>query len=353
MKSQRETDHSFPADVLVSSGSPARSRGEDDDSGRLQRAIDATPGGVVAIGAGIYELAAPLRICNGCSLLLHKAAILRAVREMDFLVTYDGARVVADDYHYEPGRMPTDMNPFIVGGVFDGNGLASCICLNNYHHFTMRDLVCLNGRRYGLRVGETGHGYELIAGNLYCRTTMSGLAGNVGISSTEGDSHYTDCIVVDYTVGMEMLGGGSNRLTRCHVWGGPVPPIRPGEPPEMLKDSICYRLKSADVLLRDCYADTGKTGYLVDTDARLCSCSYYNNWKFGLDDVTCIRHVGGRLLVSEGYFTQTSPKATLYDGDPSTAIFGDNLINGKTLAWPKLPRLRARGERQSRGVRSE
>ena len=344
MKSQRESIHPFPADVLVSSGSPTRRRGEKDDVGRLQRAINATPGGVVGIGSGVYELAMPLRIRNGCSLLLHKSAILRAVREMDFLVVYDGATVVADDYHYEPGRMPCDMNPFIVGGVFDGNGLASCIGLNNYHHFTMRDLTCLNGRRYGLRLGETGHGYELIAGNLYCRTTMSGLAGNVGISSTEGDSHYTDCVVVDYTVGMEMLGGGSNRLTRCHVWGGPVPPARPGEPPEMLKDSICYRLKSPDVLLRDCYADTGKTGFLVDADTRLCGCSYYNNWKFGLDDVTCIRHGGGKLLVSEGCFTQTSPRATLYEGDPSAAVFVENMINGKTLALPKSAPARARGK---------
>jgi len=63
-----------------------------------------------------------------------------------------------------------DRNLFVVGGKIDGNGQASC------------------------------------------------LAGNTAAYLCGGDSHYTDCIVVDYTVGFRNAGG-SNRFTRCHVWG--------------------------------------------------------------------------------------------------------------------------------------
>ena len=332
-----------------------RRAGETDDAPRFRRAIDAAANGILEVPRGEYAIASPLVVTNRCSLEMHPAAHLVATREMDFLLTWAAAGDYVSLTLFEPdGRIYDNLGLFVRGGDIDGNGLASCLRLSNAHHFTLANVTLHNGRRVGLEVsrGEKGYLYELVANNVYAKCNMKRLAGNVGIDIGVSDCHLTDIFVIDYTVGIRVRGR-SNRLTRCHVWGGPVPPIRPGEPPEMLKDSICYRLKSPDVLLRDCYADTGKTGFLVGADTRLCGCSYYNNWKFGLDDVTCIRHVGGRLLVSEGYFTQTSPKATLYDGDPSTAIFVDNLINGKTLALPKLPRLRARGERQSRVGRSE
>ena len=100
----------------------------------------------------------------------------------------------------------------------DGNGLASCLMLTEFHHFTLRDITLRNGRKYGLRVQDYGHSYELVANNVYGRCYPPGLAGNVGISINGGDSHYTDCIMVDYTIGMEITSGGSNRRTRCHIW---------------------------------------------------------------------------------------------------------------------------------------
>lgn len=111
---------------------------------------------------------------------------------------------------------------FITGGVIDGNGMAGCLSINNYHHFTLKDMTLLNGRRYGLKVGDWGHGYELIATDIYCKCTISGLAGNTGIATAESDSHYTDCIVIDYTTGIAVESGGSNRFTRCHVWGAHI-----------------------------------------------------------------------------------------------------------------------------------
>lgn len=276
---------------------------EADDTARLQRAIDATPDGVLYIPRGVYRISRPLNVRNLCSLDLHKSAVLQAVADMAFVVEVNSSNARAHDY-----------NVFISGGVIDGTGRASCLRLTGFAHFTLKDMTFLNGRTDGLRVVG---GYELIANNLYFKCTQSGLAGNIAVNVQGGDSHYTDCVVVDYTIGFNIAKGGSNRLTRCHVWGGPLPSVKPGEPREMLKDSVNFRIgpQAGSTILRDCYADTGKVGYEIGGwDTRLLGCSYFNNYGFKLDDVTVIKHPRGRLLVSEGAFVKTSPKCTVYEG---------------------------------------
>ena len=184
-----------------------------------------------------------------------------------------------------------------------------------------------NCRPSGLRVDR---GYEIIAQNVYARCDKSGLAGNVGIYINVGDSHYTDCVIVDYTTGVVVRNGGANRLTRVHVWGGPVPPARPGEDREMLVDSIAFDIGGGDTILRDCYADTAKRGFVIRQYAQLFGCSYFNNYGFKLDDVLCIDHVNtnAHLIVSGCRFAKTSPKATIYRGAGKKLIWRDNFYTG-------------------------
>ncbi len=309
---------------------------EKGDSARIMRAIAACDGGVIYFPKGIYEIDTMLDVSNCCSFILHKSAVLKAVKAMPFVIKIDAAASYPDlvecDGHLIPSKDydAEDWNLFFVGGVIDGNGLASCMCLNSFKHFTMRDSSFRNGKHYGLRIEDEGSTwtYELVAQNLYLKCTMPGLAGNAGISSNGGDSHFIDCIVVDYTRGIELLGGGSNRLTRCHVWGGPIEPRHEGELPEMLIDSVNYVISSMDALLTDCYADTGMTGYLVTENARLIGCSYFNNYTYKMDDVTVLDHRSGLLLVSNCMFRKDSPNATLYKGDKSQVIWRDNLLTG-------------------------
>ena len=310
-----------------------RLAGETSDDRRIMRAVKGCTGGVLYFPKGIYEIADMITVDNCVSLLLHKSAVLKAVKEMPFVLKIDAASsypgIKEEDGHIVPSGDPDseDWNLFFEGGVIDGAGLAGCVCLNSFKHFTMRDISMRNGRKYGLRIEDGGMWtYELIAQNLYIKCTMPGLAGNAGISSNGGDSHFIDCIVVDYTRGIELLGGGSNRLTRCHVWGGPIPPRKEGGLPEMLIDSVNYVLSSGDALLTDCYADTGKTGYLVTENARLIGCSYYNKYTYKMDDVTVIDHRGGQLLVADCMFRKHSPHATVYKGDRSLLTARDNLL---------------------------
>ncbi len=304
---------------------------ETDDAPRIQRAIDACPSGVLYIPGGIYEIAAPLCIKNLCSLLLHKSAVLRAVKEMDFVMRVECA--MQWDKSLRTPDMPEDYNLFVQGGQFDGNGLASCLVLSHYHHFTLADTTCLNGKKYGLKVDdEQRYGYELIVNNLYCKTVIPGLAGNIGVYVTGGDSHYTDVVVIDYTTGFKFVEHGwSCRLTRCHVWGGPVPPPAEGELPEMLKDSICFDIQSDGCILRDCYADTGAIGFKIAGNTSLLGCYYFSNPKFGLDNITCIKHEWGHLTVAECAFNKTAEHVKLYEGEGVNGIWSNNHL----LAFPE------------------
>ncbi len=278
--------------------------GEKDDSPRIVRAIEATPNGVLTIPRGTYNIATPIVISNNCSLELNKNAILKAVAPMDFVLTI-----------YDRKRPKGDCGSFMHGGTIDGNGMASCLNIKNfYYHYTLSDLILLNGKGCGLRVDK---GCEIVCNNLYAKCTMSGLAGNTAYLINGGDSHYTDCHAIDYTIGFDIQSGGSNRLTRCHVWGGLLPPLKPGEPCEMLKDSVNFRIGKAgsSTILRDCYADTGVIGYEIHgAETRLLGCSYFSNTKYKLDNITIIKHTDGRLLVSEGSFVKSAEHMTIYDG---------------------------------------
>ena len=301
---------------------------EDNDTPRIRRAIADCPSGVLYFPAGVYEIAEMVEVTNACSLLLHKSAILRAVREMDFVLSMDC--VVHWDKKLQAPGTPEDYNLFIRGGQFDGNGLASCLFVTRYHHFTLADTTCLNGKHYGLKVdGAEKFGYEIIVNNLYCKTVIPGLAGNVGVYIEGGDSHYTDVVVVDYTVGFRLVNHAwANRLTRCHVWGGPVPPKAEGELPEMLVDSICFDINVANNTLRDCYADTGKTGFRINASTQLLGCHYFSNPAFRLDDITCIDHLRGRLTVSDSCFHKTAEHVEIYRGSWEQVVWHNNFLDG-------------------------
>ena len=304
-----------------------RASDEADDAPRLQRALDATSNGVVSIPAGVYEIGATVLVTNHCSLLMHKNAILKAIRPMEFVLKVNNAPV---DRAY--ARL--DFGTFVKGGRIDGNGLASCMALDGFWHYTLRDTSFLNGKKFGLRVhGEAG-GCELIAQNLYFICKVRGLAGNTGLCVMGGDGHYTDIVVVDYTVGVHALRGSANRFTRCHVWGGAVPPAKKGEPREMLKDSINFWIgeKASANIFRDCYADTGTVGFLNEGwDTRIFGCSYF--WNKRLDskqDAVVFKQPCGSMLVSGFRMSKAIPNLKTYEGC-NRVTWSDMLYSGDKI----------------------
>ena len=104
----------------ASVGDFPRLAGETGDSGRIQRAIAAVgDGGVVWFPRGEYAIDAMLQVTNFTSLLLHKTAHLKAVKEIPFLLRYEARRP------RDRAREAGEMGLYIRGGDFDGAGLAN------------------------------------------------------------------------------------------------------------------------------------------------------------------------------------------------------------------------------------
>ena len=330
------------------------------DSDRIQRAIDATPNGILSIPKGDYFIDKPLFIKNRCSLDMHPAARLIAIEEMDFLLTYDGNGNFHELTLYnEDGSIYDNLGLFIRGGDLDGNGKASCLLLENAHHYTISNITLHNGKKYGLMVGGVLNGrfYELVANNVYCKCTMSGLKGNVGICANQCDLHFTDCFVIDYTKGI-VENGGANRYTRCHVWGGTIPPIGKtikewsnfygnnkqklikGEyteqvdkeilsfgVPEMLEDSIAFELNGICNVIDGCYADTAKIGYLVKGDNNVITNSgSFNNKLMGLRNTIAIKNLSNKVTVNNCRFTNGTGTDRIYEGKKEALVWSCNNI---------------------------
>ena len=305
-----------------------RLAGEQGDSARIMRAVEsAGSGGVVWLPRGEYEIDAMLVVSNSASLLMHKSAHLKAVREMPFVLKYFGRLMEAGN---ADSSGIVDHNLFIKGGNIDGAGLAGCAHVMGLRHFTMADSTFRNGKGVGLQFGDPKlpraieGGYEIVANNLYFICNKPGLAGNVGLLTYIGDSHFTDIVVVDYTTGIRDMKW-SNRYTRCHIWGGIVKKAGT-EIPEMLDNSVAFDLCGTDAVLTDCYADTAMTGFWVRNDARIFNCGYFNNWRFKMDNPTVFLHDKGRLIVTGGRFSKNSPNATLYASgkDSGELVWHDN-----------------------------
>ena len=348
-----------PPDAVLSDF--PRLAGETDDAPRFRRAIAAAPNGVLAVGKGEYSIATPLVITNRCSLEMHPAAHLVAVREMDFVLTWDGH----DNYHalsvFNPdGSVYDNAGLFIRGGDIDGRGLASCLRIGNGHHFTLSNITLHNGRKAGLELSRWngGHLYELVANNVYCKCTMPGLAGNVGVDLEVCDCHLTDVIVVDYTVGIRARES-ANRFTRCHVWGGTVPPKgmsmrawsdiigdvkrRKRERrwtsadetrhlaygvPEMLVGSVAFDAVGGSNVFDGCYADTAEIGFRLQRGGVIVNSGFFNNPIMNLRKSTAIVHAGGPLTVSNGDFRGAAKCELLYEGTGKDVTWRDCQASG-------------------------
>ena len=312
-----------------------RIAGETDDAPRLQRAVHACANQVLFVPSGDYRLAQTLVITNFCSVLMHKGARLQAKKPMDFVV-----RVNLSPVFKARDRM--DFGTFFKGGRIDGCGIASCLSIHGYIHFTLRDVCFHNGKLYGLRVkGEQGPGgAELNAYNLHCVNKVSGNAGNTAVRVSGCDDHFTDCWSMDYTTGFD-IEGGANLFTRCHVWGGVVGAPAPGEMPEYLQGSIGFRIRkdSANIILRECYADTASIGFLNEGwEVRILGCTYFYNTGCikhvkpeKLDKMFVFRQPGGTMLVADGMICKNLNALTIYEGN-GKARFRDIIYYGQNYA---------------------
>ena len=137
----------------------------EDAAARIQRAVNALPEGSLYIPKGVYRMSSTLMVTNRCSIELNRGATLRAEKPLEYVVKVD-ARPIWRTW-----------NLFFNGGIIDGNGLASCMALDGFSPFYMRNVTFLNGKKFGLRVNGEAGGGGIFANDLYFRCTMHARAG--------------------------------------------------------------------------------------------------------------------------------------------------------------------------------
>lgn len=311
---------------MISIDNYPRLANETDDAPRIMRAIADAPSGTLYLPEGEYQIASPIIIENQCSVQMDAMAVMRAVKEMEFVLKWVGP---ADPWLNPAG---SSRNYFIKGGEIDAMGIASCLQVQNFMRFTLKDTTFKNGKKYGLCVGPEGGGCEMMANNLYFLCTVPDCQGNIAIYTKYTDGHYTDVVVVDYSIGIYDDRCCSNRFTRVHVWVGAM---QVDGVPQYLKGSINYVVNKApdstEDLFRDCYADTGEIGFDLYCTTRLLGCAYYNNYNWlKFDNVLCIRNnTTDPVQVIDGCWTKTSPNAKFYQGIPGeNVLFQNNIFRG-------------------------
>lgn len=249
--------------------------GETDDAGRIQRAVNDNPNGVVVFPEGVYNIGKTININNRCSLKLAKNAKLVCVAEMEYVLDWDGGNEMF--FH--------DYGMFITGGTVDGAGLSGGVRLRNIHHLTMRDMW-FKDCKIGLRVGNKDdlRNYELAAYNLYFRNEI-GIPDSIGVDLYSHGDHYFDTIVVvDYQTGFH-LNSYATYMTKCHSWVSNIVPD--------MEKTIGYDLDTSSycVTLSDCYVDTAKTGVRVrGKNCRMSNVFGYQNDIYGGREHTFISY---------------------------------------------------------------
>ena len=97
---------------------------------------------------------------------------------------------------------------------------------------------------------------------------------------------------------------------------------------EYLPDSVCFRVNNSwgnEHCLRECYADTGETGFEIHDRAHLLGCAYLNNkFQFNLNKITVIDHRAGYLDVQSCVFRPEGENVTFYKGNGEELYWGES-----------------------------
>ena len=292
-----------------------RLTGEVGDTPRIRRALTLCANKVLYIPEGLYEIDSTIWITNQASILMHKNTILKAASDIGYIIDWNGGNE----------NLFSDYSMQIIGGVLDGNGVANGLNLTNIHHFThsgtwYKDCII------GLNFGGGYKSYEGIFNNLYFRNTI-GIDDSIAINMTsKGDHHFTDIIVVDYTIGFN-IQGYSNRFTRCHYWCTDLIPV--------MSKSIAFKVLGNDQVFTDCYADTSAIGFYIQGDTRINCATGYHNGNYGGSGHISIKYISGKLRVFNSVFKGwTGANDIFFDGDINNSnvsmqwITCSNLIGG-------------------------
>lgn len=187
--------------------------------GNLQSLINENPGRTFFFPDGEYIISSTLKTSSvaedSISFYFSAGATLKAADEWE-----GGAAplIGLGALKKENNIMKPGSNFYVIGGVFDGNGVADGIAINAGRETLIKDVVIVN-TRYGIHIPNGTNGSSSDADIDDVRIIGNGKSNSVGIKIIGLDNTVTDARVSNTGIGIETPNGVF--VSNCTVEGNP------------------------------------------------------------------------------------------------------------------------------------
>lgn len=239
--------------------------GQFDDTVALQDAIDyciANGKQLKCQNGKTYCISDSLNLSNTSTCLIDfNWATLKAIKTMDYMITFDGST-----------NTKNDVKTLLKNIVIDCNNKAGGLNLIYSFKFTFENFMIKNCQTIAIQI-QKGGAFVCQNGTIIGDCTPD----SRGIYNQTSDCHFNEIVIVDMK--KCIYNGGTNFYNKVHGWlTGKV------------ANSIFFEHFASFGSLTQCQCDTYETGYLLRTsyDLSLVACTYYNNYHLYDSEVTPI-----------------------------------------------------------------
>lgn len=209
-----------------------------------------------------YCISNPLNLSNTSTCLIDfNWATLKAIKTMDYMITFDGS-----------ANTKNDVKTLLKNIVIDCNNKAGGLNLIYSYKFTFENFMIKNCQTIAIWI-QSGGAFICQNGTIIGDCTPD----SRGIYNQTSDCHFNEIVIVDMK--KCIFNGGTNFYNKVHGWLT-----------SKVANSIFFTHFAGFGSLTQCQCDTYETGYLLRTsyDLSLVACTYYNNYHLYDSDVTPI-----------------------------------------------------------------
>lgn len=237
--------------------------GQFDDTTALQKAIDycVENGTQLKCQNGkTYCISSPLNLSNTSTCLIDfNWAVLKAIKTMDYMITFDGS-----------ANAKNDVKTLLKNIIIDCNNKAGGLNLIYSYKFTFENFMIKNCQTVAICI-QRGGAFICQNGTIIGDCTPD----SRGIYNQTSDCHFNEIVIVDMK--KCIYNGGTNFYNKVHGWLT-----------SKVANSIFFTHFAGFGSLTQCQCDTYETGYLLRTsyDLSLVACTYYNNYHLYDSEVT-------------------------------------------------------------------
>lgn len=237
--------------------------GQFDDTVTLQAAIDycIANGKQLKCQSGkTYCISSPLKLSNTSTCLIDfNWATLKAIKAMDYMITFDGS-----------ANTKNDVKTLVKNIIIDCNKKAGGLNLIYSFKFTFDGFMIKNCQTVAIWI-QKGGAFVCQNGTIIGDCTPD----SRGIYNQTSDCHFHEIVIIDMK--KCIFNGGTNFYHKVHGWLT-----------SNVANSIFFTHFAGFGSLAQCQCDTYETGYLLRTsyDLSLVACTYYNNYHLYDSEVT-------------------------------------------------------------------